>query len=388
MRKVFALAALLALAIAFLPLPAEGGKIVIAFDASHRQSPAGLEVLALPNMTGTMYKVLIVLDDSDLQRIPNATLRAFQEVRRGGFTAENLNDVDILIIGMPEAALRSGEVEVLKAWFSKPNKALWIAADSDYPAQGSERAQQFMNAVLEALGSVIRIDHISVEEPTFNIGGAPYRVMGTIDPSSEIASIIMQGVQHKRVLFHGPGGLYVLVNNKPVNPVKEPAQRPKNVYVVVRTTNESRVVDNNPAEKGGLPPVFYDPLGPATVSRGPYPLMLAETFPNNRIIIASSETPYGGYQHMTISAHRGVALDGHVLVRNLLLLLDQVVNRPQVVTEVRTEIRTTTATQLVTQMVTQVTTVTETRGLELPIAAGLAVLALLAGVAIAFVLRR
>ncbi|MCS7107171.1 MAG: hypothetical protein NZ902_03600 [Acidilobaceae archaeon] len=388
MRKVIALLALLAVTLAFLPLPAEGGRIVIAFDVSHRQSPAGLEVLALPNMTGGMYRVLIVFDDSDLQRIPNATQRMFNEIRRGGFTAENLRDVDVLIIGMPEAALRSGELDVLKAWFSQPNRALWIAADSDYPAQGSERAQQFMNQVLEALGSVIRIDHISVEEPTFNIGGAAYRVMGTIDPSPDIASIIMQGVQHRRALFHGPGGLYILVNNKPVNPVKEPDQRPRNIHIIVRTTNESRVVDNNPAERGGLPPVFYDPLGPARVSRGPYPLMLAETFPNNRIIIASSETPYGGYQHMTISAHRGVALDGHVLVRNLLVLMNQVVVKPQVVTEVRTEIRTVTATREVTQLVTQVTTVTETRGLELPIAAGLAVLALLAGVAIAFVLRR
>ncbi|MCX8195560.1 MAG: hypothetical protein N3F67_00520 [Acidilobaceae archaeon] len=384
--KLAALAFAALLLVAFVPLPSEGGRLVIAFDVSHRQSPAGLEILALANMTGRLYKVLIIFDSSDLQRIPNATLRMFNEIRAGGFNAENLRDVDILIIGQPEALLRSGELEALRAWFSQPNRALWIAADSDYPAQGSERAQQFMNQVLEALGSVIRIDHISVEEPTFNIGGAAYRVMGTIDPSPEIAGIIMQDVKHRRALFHGPGGLYVLVNNRPVNPVKQLDLKPRNVYIIVRTTNESRVVDNNPQERGGLPPVFYDPLGPAAVSRGPFPLMLAELMPNNRIIIASSETPYGGYAHMTQSVHRGVALDGHVLVRNLIVLMEQVVSRPQVVTETRTA--TVTLTQVVTQVVTETATTTEIRGIDTPIAAALAVLALIVGVGLAFLLRR
>ncbi|MEM1861774.1 MAG: hypothetical protein QXD28_06155 [Acidilobaceae archaeon] len=382
--KIIALALALTMLLAFAPIPSESGKVVIAFDISHRQSPEGLELLA--NMTKDYYRVLIAYDQSDLERVPEATLKLFNEVRMGGFTRENLVDVDILLIGQPEALPRPGEVDVLKEWFSKPNKALWIAADSDFPAQGSERAQQFMNIVLEALGSSIRIDYISVEEYTENIGGAPYRVVGVVDPSPEIR-FLAEGLTHHRVLFHGPGGLYVLVEGKPINPVKQLDLKPKNVYIVVRTTENSKVVDNSPEERGGLPPVFYDPLNDA-VNKGPFPLMLVETFPNNRVIIASSETMYGGYRHMIVKEYRNRPLDGPVFVGNILKFLVSVVSKPLVVTETKTVTQTQILTETKPITITQVQTETVQVGVSTPIAAAIAIIALIIGVAAAFLLRR
>ncbi|MEM4845558.1 MAG: hypothetical protein QXL53_02910 [Acidilobaceae archaeon] len=382
--KIIALALALTMLLAFAPIPSESGKVVIAFDISHRQSPEGLELLA--NMTKDYYRVLIAYDQSDLERVPEATLKLFNEVRMGGFTRENLVDVDILLIGQPEALPRPGEVDVLKEWFSKPNKALWIAADSDFPAQGSERAQQFMNIVLEALGSSIRIDYISVEEYTENIGGAPYRVVGVVDPSPEIR-FLAEGLTHHRVLFHGPGGLYVLVEGKPINPVKQLDLKPKNVYTVVRTTENSKVVDNSPEERGGLPPVFYDPLNDA-VNKGPFPLMLVETFPNNRVIIASSETMYGGYRHMIVEEYRNRPLDGPVFVGNILKFLVSVVSKPLVVTETKTVTQTQILTETKPITITQVQTETVQVGVSTPIAAAIAIIALIIGVAAAFLLRR
>ncbi|MEM1774033.1 MAG: hypothetical protein QXO93_02855, partial [Acidilobaceae archaeon] len=382
--KIIALALALTMLLAFAPIPSESGKVVIAFDISHRQSPEGLELLA--NMTKDYYRVLIAYDQSDLERVPEATLKLFNEVRMGGFTRENLVDVDILLIGQPEALPRPGEVDVLKEWFSKPNKALWIAADSDFPAQGSERAQQFMNIVLEALGSSIRIDYISVEEYTENIGGAPYRVVGVVDPSPEIR-FLAEGLTHHRVLFHGPGGLYVLVEGKPINPVKQLDLKPKNVYTVVRTTENSKVVDNSPEERGGLPPVFYDPLNDA-VNKGPFPLMLVETFPNNRVIIASSETMYGGYRHMIVKEYRNRPLDGPVFVGNILKFLVSVVSKPLVVTETKTVTQTQILTETKPITITQVQTETVQVGVSTPIAAAIAIIALIIGVAAAFLLRR
>lgn len=382
--KIIALALALTMLLAFAPIPSESGKVVIAFDVSHRQSPKGLELLA--NMTKDYYRVLIAYDQSDLERVPEATLKLFNEVRMGGFTRENLVDVDILLIGQHEALPRPGEVDVLKEWFSKPNKVLWIAADSDYPAQGNEKAQQFMNIVLEALGSSIRIDYISVEEYTENAGGAPYRVAGVVDPSPEIR-FIAEGLTHHRVLFHGPGGLYVLVGGKPINPVKQLDLKPKNVYIVVRTTENSKIVENSPVEKGGLPPVFYDPLDDA-VNKGPFPLMLVETFPNNRVIIASSETMYGGYQHMIIEEYYKKPLDGPVFVGNVLKFLVSVASKPLVVTETKTVTQTQTLTETKPITITQVQTETVQVGVSTPIAAAIAIIALIIGVAVAFLLRR
>lgn len=385
MRSVLALIPLVALAITLIPLPAEGARLVIAFDVSHSQSPRGLELLA--NMTRGLYRVLIVFDDNDIARVPNTTRAMFNEIRRGGFTTENLRDVDILIIGQPEALLRERELDALREWFSRPNRALWIAADSDYPAQGSERAQIFMNRVLEALGSVIRIDHVSIEDTRENAGGAVYRVVGIVDPSPEV-SFLAQGLQHRRVLFHGPGGLFVLVNNRPINPVKDVANKPANVYIIVRTSEDSRPVDNSPQERQGMPPIFYDPLRDG-VNRGPYPLMLAEVHPNNRLIIASSETMYGGYQHMIITRSHDRDLDGPAFVSNVLSYMQSVVNRPLVETRTQTVTQVVTQTQTQTLVRTETATVTTTEQVtNLTTAAIVALAALIVGLAASFFIRK
>ncbi len=387
MKKAFTALILAAALIAFAlssAVPSEGLKTVIAFDASHRQSPKGLELLA--DMTRAYYRVLIVSTDEDLARIPNTTLALFNEVRRGGLNDFNLRDVDILLIGQPEALPSPEEVQAVKRWFNQPNRALWIAGDSDYPAQGSEKAQQSMNMVLEALGSSIRIDYISAEEYTENCGGAPYRVAGVIDPSPEV-KFLAEGLQHYRVLFHGPGALYVISGGKPVNPVKQPELKPKNVYIVARTTDNSKIVENQPPEKGGLPPVYYDPLDDK-VNKGPFPLMLIETFPNNRVIVASSETMYGGYQHMIITEYYKKPLDGPKFVQNLLTYLVSTVSQPLVVTQTLTQTVTQTTTKLETLTATTTQTVTEQVGVSTSIAALIAIIALIIGVAATYLIRR
>jgi uncharacterized membrane protein YqjE len=379
-----ALATLLVAVLALNSIPSQSAIIVIAFDLSNRQSPKGLEVLV--EIAKPYYKVLIVSEQADLERVPPEVLKAFDEVRVGGLTAFNLRDVDVLIIGQPEALIRSEAVEAIKAWFSKPNRALWIAGDSDYPAQGSEKAQQSMNAVLEAIGSVIRIDYISVEDYRENIGRAAYRVAGIVDPSPEVA-FLKNNLKHNRVLFHGPGGLYVLVQGQPVNPVKQPELKPKNVYVVVRTSENSRAVEHQTPERGGLGPMFYDPLNDK-VNTGPFPLMLIEVFPDNRVVIASSETMYGGYAPMTVTEYRGVPLDGPQFVTNLITYMVSVVSQPikvtetKVVTETKTEVKTETIT------VTEERTTTVQVGVSTPVAALIAVIALLIGAVAVFLLRR
>ncbi len=381
-----ALATLLVAVLALNSIPSQSAIIVIAFDLSNRQSPKGLEVLV--EIAKPYYKVLIVSEQADLERVPPEVLNAFNEVRVGGLTALNLRDVDVLIIGQPEALIRSEAVEAIKAWFSKPNRALWIAADSDYPAQGSEKAQQSMNAVLEAIGSVIRIDYISIEDYKENARGAPYRVTGIVDPSPEVA-FLKNDLKHNKVLFHGPGGLFVLVQGKPVNPVKQPELKPKNVYVVVRTSENSKAVENQPPERGGLGPMFYDPLDDK-VNTGPFPLMLIEVFPDNRVVIASSETMYGGYVPMTVTEYYRVPLDGPQFVTNLITYMVSVVSQPVKVTETKvvTETRTEVKTEIRTTTLTQERTTTVQVGVSTPVAALIAVIAFLVGAVAVFLLRR
>ncbi|MEM4429419.1 MAG: hypothetical protein QXJ33_06230, partial [Acidilobaceae archaeon] len=145
--------------------------------------------------------------------------------------------------------------------------------------------------------------------------------------------------------------------------------------------------DNSPVEKGGLPPEFYDPLDDA-VNKGPFPLMLVETFPNNRVIIASSETMYGGYQHMIIEEYYKKPLDGPVFVGNVLKFLVSVASKPLVVTETKTVTQTQILTETKPITITQVQTETVQVGVSTPIAAAIAIIALIIGIAATFLLRR
>jgi hypothetical protein len=372
------LSALLLLSLAGVPAAAlRDTQVVIAVDLSHQQPTEGLDVIV--GSCPECYWVLILLDEAQREAVEPGILQLFDETRTGGITSANLGDVDILLIGQPQTPLTEDEISAISSWFSEGGKALWIAGDSDYPAGGNEIAQLAVNQVLEAIGSVIRMDFVSVEDPVAN-AGAVYRVTGIIDPSEPLAQYIMPGIEHGRVLFHGPGALYILVDGEPVNPARQPEALPPNVFIIVRSTDQSYVVEHqtDPAQ-GQNPAVFYDPLNDE-VNTGPFPLMMAEVFDNNRIVIASSESMYDGYEPMTAASYYEVPLDGPVFVPNVIKLMigivrgeitlmpappAETVTVTETVTETETVFRTTTATMVetttetVTEVKTEVSTTTQ-----------------------------
>ncbi|MCE4612110.1 MAG: hypothetical protein F7B17_09085 [Desulfurococcales archaeon] len=350
---------------ALTPAAQEGP--VIAVDLSHGQPDEGVETI-IASCGGCRW-ILILLDEAQREAVRAEVLEAADEVRLGGLTPENLSDVDVLLIGQATSLLSADEVEAIRQWASQGRKAVWVAGDSDYPAQGSEIAQQAVNQVLEALGSSIRIDYVSVEDYTSNAGRS-YRVVGVVDPDPPF-TFLKQGLPNGgKVLFHGPGALYAIgANGEPVNPLKKPELKPEGVYVIVRTTEDSKSVEHQTAETGGLSAVYYDPLNDE-VNTGPFPLMMAE-IKGNLMIVASSETMYGGYEPMTAPEYYGVALDGPEFVGRVVstmaafttgLFIVSVVEREVTVTVTQTEkqVLTETVTETVKETVTRENTVTMT----------------------------
>jgi len=157
--------------------------------------------------------------------------------------------------------------------------------------------------------------------------------------------------------------------------------------VVVRTSENSKAVENQPPERGGLGPMFYDPLDDK-VNTGPFPLMLIEVFPDNRVVIASSETMYGGYEPMTVTEYYRVPLDGPQFVANLIAYMVSVVSQPIKVTETKVVTETKTEVKTETMTVTEERTTTVQVGVSTPVAALIAVIALLVGAVAVFLLRR
>lgn len=315
MRKAALLVALLALSVAAAALPAHAARapaIVILVDLSHGQPPSGLEVMM--DMVPEAEWILLLASEGDEANVPQNILAKASEVRYGGFTADNLNGVDVVIIGQPTQPLAPEEIQAIVDWFNAEGapRLIWVAGDSDYPAQGSETAQQAMNMVLEALGSKIRADYVSVEDEQ-SYAGKTYRVVGLVQPDPEVAVL---GCGAEKMLFHGPGPLYALdENGNPVNPVET---KVPGVYVVVTTTDKGKIVQHQSAESGGLDPEFYTNIG----SYGKFPLLLVEDKTGSdgvpKRIIASGETPYGGYQAGVTWEYKGIPMQGPILFRNLI----------------------------------------------------------------------
>ncbi|MEB3787983.1 MAG: hypothetical protein GSR78_04415 [Desulfurococcales archaeon] len=306
--------ALIAIVVAgLLAAPAMAARapgIVILADLSHGQPASGLEVMM--DMIPEAEWILLIASPGDEANIPEQVLSKASAVRYGGFTPDNIADVDVILFGQPTLPLQPEEIQAIVEWFNAEGKPrlIWVAGDSDYPAQGSEVAQQAMNQILEALGSKLRADYVSVEDEK-SFAGKTYRVVGLVQPDPEVA-VLACGAE--KTLFHGPGPLYALDDyGNPVNPVET---KVPGVYVVVTTTEKGKLVQHQSAAKGGLDPEFYTNIG----DYGVFPLLLVEVKDVNSVpkrIIASGETPYGGYQAGVTWEYKGIPMQGPNLFRNL-----------------------------------------------------------------------
>lgn len=287
--------------------------MVILVDMSHGQNPGGL--YDLMKLVPEAYWVVLVANPGDEDNLPEGVLKLADEVRYGGFTPDTLAGVDMVIIGQPTTLPDPAEIQALVQWFNEEDvRAIWVAADSDYPAQGSETAQQFANQVLEAIGSKLRVDYVSVEDYE-SYAGRTYRVVGIVDPSvPERPSYLLKYVASK-VLFHGPGAVYALdENGNPVNPLEKPVE---NVCVIVRTTDQGTIVEHQTTEGGGISGVFYQ-----AGQTGMFPLLAMERVSTNplKTVVVSGESPYSGYQSMVTWTYHGVRLDGPDFVKYLIYM--------------------------------------------------------------------
>lgn len=330
MKKILSVLLLLSLVFSLsnagIVFAREVGPVVLV-DFSHGESPAGVDVLL--KILPEFQFILLVPDEATKAKLPPAALALAKDVWVGKLTdyADKLGGIDGMLIPQPWAPFAPDEIQLINKWFySNPSvqKFIWLASDSDYPAQGGtlEVAQHTLNDILEAIGSNLRFDYVSVEDYLSN-AAATYRVVGIIDPDPEV-SFLKFGVE--KYLFHGPGPIaYVDVDGtwKSLTDSKPP-----NVYRIARTTEKGKIVENQPTQPGAPGDV-----GKAYTAgqEGVFVLMAAEVMnvtvegkPATRIVVVSGETPVGGYQGGLVYTYYGVQLDGPRFVRNVFLWMSGV----------------------------------------------------------------
>ena len=164
---------------------AEDNTIVIALDLAHGQGDKQI---------GNLTKL----------SIPNAVFKVFGtyeglESLGDTITSDALADVDVLIFGEIKTPLGADEISAISDWLSQGNKVLWLAADSDYG--GGVDVQNNINLVAEQVGTHLRVDLVSVEDPESNCGRG-YRVAAVVP--DEAPDLVKLGIT-KPILAHGPG---------------------------------------------------------------------------------------------------------------------------------------------------------------------------------------
>jgi outer membrane murein-binding lipoprotein Lpp len=232
---------------------------------------------------------------------------------RGDLSTIDLSRYKMIILGQPSKPLTEAELAALKKWFETGGKVLWCAADSDYPAQGSEESQVACNDIAEYLGARIRLDYVSVEDSQHNADRG-YRVIGVVDPPPQLGFL---GFMAQRVLFHGPGAVAVVLPDGKWVPATSPEVQKhyNNIYVVVRTTENGVILEHRTsADKKGR-----DGKAHTAGDRGVFALMAVEFMPSGSVLILSGETPYGGYEPSVAPVYYRVPLEGPRFFRNLML---------------------------------------------------------------------
>ena len=232
---------------------------------------------------------------------------------RGDLSTIDLSRYKVIILGQPPKPLSEAELGALKKWFETGGKVLWCAADSDYPAQGSEESQVACNDIAEYLGARIRLDYVSVEDSQHN-AGAGYRLIGVVDPPPQLGFLSFMA---QRVLFHGPGAVALVLPDGKWVPATSPEVQKhyNNIYVVVRTTQNGVILEHRAsADKKGR-----DGKAHTAGDRGVFALMAMEFMPGGSVLILSGETPYGGYEPSVAPVYYRVPLEGPRFFRNLML---------------------------------------------------------------------
>ena len=265
-------------------------KPIVVVDLSHGQGPANAD------WTGNKLESLMASFEGNL------TAKGLELVWATQIDETTLADAQFLILGSVYGSnFTDAELAAIVAWWNQGGKTIWVAGDSDY---GASNIPNEMNKVLRAIGSAIRYEHTSVEDPFSNAGGA-YRVVANVTNTEDVeVAGIVAGVN--KVLFHGPTLLYAYYNGIAV--ALETTMVP-NVHVVMKSGASGIIVDADPASR---PPLAHE-VG----QQGSFVMMAVEKYVcshgNNKVIV-SSENAVGGYQPMYSSEYYDIALDGAKLV--------------------------------------------------------------------------
>lgn len=221
--------------------------------------------------------------DTTLQAIMNNISYVDWLVVTGDVTASDLEDAVMLISVLSDKTQTYSEAEVtaINDWLDEGGKTIWLCGDSDY---GTDYLRiDTVNALLEDIGSALRVEHCAAEDPVSN-GGASYRVLSVTDDIADEFSFLAVGVD--RALTHSPGVLTAYSGGRYWALEEE---QPDGVYVLLTLTDMGVIYDHNPPE----------PESVEVGDEGRFVTMALEVdWALGNMVFVESEAPFASYMPM------------------------------------------------------------------------------------------
>lgn len=197
------------------------------------------------------------------------------EVVDGFLENQHLDGADMLMMVQSDHwwPYEADEINSILDWLSTEDKTIWVAGDSDF---GDDHLRlEPANEVLEAIGSVLRVESCGVEDTASNAGEV-YRVLGVSDNCDPSYDFLVTGVS--TALFHGPGAVIAYDGTN----YHEIESGYANVYTIMTTSASGWINDHN------SPPPEAHSYG----DTGEFVLMALEELPDNNRVIVTGDAPY------------------------------------------------------------------------------------------------
>ena len=277
------------------------GKI-IAFDVSHGGYHATLEVLTplINNLTDAGNEVLLINETWELP-----------------------DEVDMLFLTQSDDPFNVTETADIVAWFALGDKLLWVSGDSDY---GGYYDPSNINDVLDALGSIARIDGTSIEDAVYN-DGASYRAAATefgVGDTlyDEVATAVTAGMEAGLIL-HGPCAIVAFDGTYYKDMRYGQSVFPERVMTLMTYSVNATAIDSD-TSLGGLDLYANTTEGASGVTTGLYPAIVYENMTTqDSHIILSGEAVYTAYKYMydqgtENGVYNGGLTYGQMFVNNVL----------------------------------------------------------------------
>ncbi len=274
------------------PLPPQISLGTIVFDYSHGQLSQ--------QIFGTIDQMLM----------DNLTAMGFTVVRAmGGINSSILSNAAGFVAGsVYYDGYSESELDAISTWYNSGHKFMWIGYDSDFA--GYTYINDNMTAILEAAGSHVYGEPLSVEDASLNAAAAYRPLTATVSDNPLVAPIVAN-VGH--VLMHGPTCLYgSLGASEGVNAVALESVNITNVYPLLYYGENATIVNG-------------DLLEGYTHSDGQVGAFVAATIElfagtqGNGAIVVSGASPYGDYRPMCTDSYYVENLTGVAFVSQAIL---------------------------------------------------------------------